>query len=190
MEAAGATAYKSSSILQGNAAIADLPHVTLIIGGARSGKSSHAEQIMRALPPPWTYIATGQAFDEEMRERIAEHRRRRGDGWQTIEAPIDLAGALAQAESSPVLIDCLTLWLTNLMLGDHEIPAALTAFEAILERRSQPTLLVSNEVGMGIVPETPLGRRFRDKAGWLNQRIAAKAGRVLFMVAGLPMTVK
>jgi adenosylcobinamide kinase/adenosylcobinamide-phosphate guanylyltransferase len=145
---------------------------------------------MQALPPPWTYIATGQAFDDEMRDRIAEHRRRRGDGWKTIEAPVDLAAALAQAERSPVLIDCLTLWLTNLMLCDRDIPAALTALEVILERRNQPTLLVSNEVGMGIVPETPLGRRFRDEAGRLNQRVAAKAGRVLFMVAGLPMTVK
>jgi len=190
MEAAQAKAYKSNFIAQGNAAIADLPHVTLILGGARSGKSRHAERMMVALPPPWTYIATGQAFDDEMRDRIAEHRRRRGDGWQTIEAPVDLADALAQAGSSPVLIDCLTLWLTNLMLGDHDIPAALTAFETILERRNQPTLLVSNEVGMGIVPETPLGRRFRDEAGWLNQRMAAKAGRVLMMVAGLPMTVK
>ena len=105
MEAAGATAYKSGSIVQGNTAIADLPQVTLIIGGARSGKSHHAEQIMRALPPPWTYIATGQAFDDEMRERIAEHRRRRGDGWRTIEAPTDLGDALARAGDSPVLID-------------------------------------------------------------------------------------
>jgi len=175
---------------QGTAAIADLPHVTLIIGGARSGKSRHAERIMLALPPPWTYIATGQAFDDEMRDRIAEHRHRRGDGWHTIEAPVDLCEALTRAADTPVLIDCLTLWLTNLMLGEHDIPAALSAFEAALERRSAPTLLVSNEVGMGIVPETPLGRQFRDQAGWLNQRIAAKAGRVLFMVAGLPMTVK
>jgi adenosyl cobinamide kinase/adenosyl cobinamide phosphate guanylyltransferase len=190
MEAAGAKAYKSASIVQGNAAISDLPQVTLIIGGARSGKSSHAEQIIRALPPPWTYIATGQAFDDEMRERIAEHRRRRSEGWQTIEAPTDLGGALARAADSPVLIDCLTLWLTNLMLGEHDIPAALSTFEAALERRAAPTVLVSNEVGMGIVPETPLGRRFRDEAGRLNQRMAAKAERVLLTVAGLPMTVK
>ena len=167
-----------------------MPHVTLIIGGARSGKSRHAEQIIATLPPPWTYIATGQAFDDEMRERIAEHRHRRRDGWQTIEAPVDLGGALAEAADTPVLIDCLTLWLTNLMLGEHDTAAALSAFEAALDRHNQPTLLVSNEVGMGIVPETPLGRRFRDEAGRLNQRIAAKADRVLFMVAGLPMTVK
>ncbi len=164
--------------------------MTLIIGGARSGKSRHAEQIMLTQPAPWTYIATGQAFDDEMRERIAEHRRRRGEGWVTIEAPVDLAGALAQAADTPVLIDCLTLWLTNLMLGEHDIPAALAAVEHALERRVAPTLLVSNEVGMGIVPETLLGRRFRDEAGRLNQAVAATAGRVLFMVAGLPMTVK
>jgi len=171
-------------------AIADFPHVTLVIGGARSGKSSHAEQLVGLLPPPWVYIATGQAFDDEMRGRIAEHRRRRGDGWHTIEAPVDLAGALAETVAAPVLVDCLTLWLTNLMLGEHDIPAAVSAFEAALEKRTAPAFLVSNEVGMGIVPETPLGRRFRDEAGWLNQRIAAKAGSVLFMVAGLPMTVK
>ncbi len=125
-----------------------------------------------------------------MRERIAEHKKRRGDGWQTIEAPVDLVGALAQAANAPVLVDCLTLWLTNLMLGEHDIQAAVSTFETALEKRTAPTILVSNEVGMGIVPETPLGRRFRDEAGWLNQRIAAKAGSVLFMVAGLPMTVK
>jgi adenosyl cobinamide kinase/adenosyl cobinamide phosphate guanylyltransferase len=142
------------------------------------------------LPPPWTYIATGQAFDDEMRARIAEHRRRRGEGWRTIEAPLDLAGALAEARDTPVLVDCLTLWLSNLMLGDHGLAAAASVFEEALAQRKVPTLLVSNEVGLGIVPETPLGRRFRDEAGRLNQRIAANAGRVLLMVAGLPMTVK
>jgi adenosylcobinamide kinase/adenosylcobinamide-phosphate guanylyltransferase len=176
--------------LQRAAVIADFPNVTLVIGGARSGKSRHAEQLIGRLAPPWTYIATGQAFDDEMRDRIAEHRSRRGDGWRTIEAPIDLASALAQAADAPILVDCLTLWLSNLMLGDHDIQAAISAFEAALGKRAAPTILVSNEVGMGIVPETPLGRRFRDEAGWLNQRIARKAGSVLFMFAGLPMTVK
>jgi adenosylcobinamide kinase/adenosylcobinamide-phosphate guanylyltransferase len=141
------------------------------------------------MPPPWTYIATGQAFDDEMRDRIAEHHRRRGEGWRTIEAPVDLAAALAEAGDTPVLIDCLTLWLSNLMLGDG-VAAAASILEEALAKRRAPTLLVSNEVGLGIVPETPLGRSFRDEAGRLNQRIAAKAGRVLFMVAGLPMTVK
>ncbi|MDB5394323.1 MAG: cobinamide kinase / cobinamide phosphate guanyltransferase family protein [Rhodospirillales bacterium] len=171
-------------------AILDLPHLTLIIGGARSGKSRHAEQLMAGLPPPWIYIATGQAFDDEMRERIAEHQRRRSDDWRTIEAPIDLAAALAQTPELPVLVDCLTLWLTNLMLGEHDLPAAISALETTLGQRRAPTLLVSNEVGMGIVPEKPLGRRFRDEAGRLNQRMAAKAGCVLLMVAGIPMTVK
>ena len=176
--------------LKGCTAISELSHVTLVLGGARSGKSRHAERLIAAHPAPWTYIATGQGFDDEMRERIAEHKQRRGQDWRTVEAPLDLAGALAQAAGSPVLIDCLTLWLTNLMLGGRKIPPAISAFETALARRTSPTILVSNEVGMGIVPETPLGRQFRDEAGRLNQRIAARAGRVLFMVAGLPVTVK
>ncbi|HEX4507768.1 MAG TPA: bifunctional adenosylcobinamide kinase/adenosylcobinamide-phosphate guanylyltransferase [Alphaproteobacteria bacterium] len=167
-----------------------MPGVTLILGGARSGKSRHAEEIVQALPPPWTYIASGQALDDEMRERIAEHRRRRGEGWHTIEAPLDLTAALMQAGNTPVLVDCLTLWLTNLMLGDHDLADATVTLENALARRTAQTVLVSNEVGLGLVPETPLGRAFRDEAGRLNQRIAATAGRVLFMVAGLPMTVK
>ncbi len=125
-----------------------------------------------------------------MRLRIAAHRARRAEGWQTTEAPLDRAGALDQAADRPVLVDCLTLWLTNLMLGGHDIPAATAALQAALGRRQAPTVLVSNEVGLGIVPETPLGRSFRDEAGQLNQRIAAQADRVLFMVAGLPMTLK
>jgi adenosyl cobinamide kinase/adenosyl cobinamide phosphate guanylyltransferase len=184
-------AYKPFLLaLKGHAVISDLSHVTLVLGGARSGKSRHAEGLITALPAPWIYIATGQAFDDEMRKRIAEHRRRRGEGWVTVEAPLDLADALDASTESPVLIDCLTLWLTNLMLGDHDIEAAVSAFETALERRDAPTMVVSNEVGLGIVPDTPLGRAFRDQAGRLNQRIAARAGRVLFMVAGLPMVVK
>jgi adenosyl cobinamide kinase/adenosyl cobinamide phosphate guanylyltransferase len=125
-----------------------------------------------------------------MHERIAEHQRRRESGWQTVEAPIDLAGALAATANSPALVDCLTLWLTNLMLGDHDIESAIGALEVALKARTAKTILVANEVGLGIVPESKLGRLFRDEAGRLNQRIAVKAGRVLFMVAGLPMTVK
>lgn len=125
-----------------------------------------------------------------MRTRIAEHQRRREAGWQTVEAPVDLAGALAATANSPALVDCLTLWLTNLMLGDHDIESAVGALEITLTTRTARTVLVANEVGLGIVPESRLGRLFRDEAGRLNQRIAAKAGRVLFMVAGLPMTVK
>jgi adenosyl cobinamide kinase/adenosyl cobinamide phosphate guanylyltransferase len=174
---------------KGNFAIPDLPHVTLVLGGARSGKSRHAEELLIRHPAPWTYIATAQAFDDEMRLRIAEHRKRRGDGWRTIEAPVELPETL-MATDRPVLVDCLTLWLTNLMLGERDIPAAAAALTAALAERTAPTILVSNEVGLGIVPDTRLGRDFRDEAGRLNQLVAAQAGTVLFMVAGLPLTVK
>ena len=125
-----------------------------------------------------------------MRIRIVEHQARRGAGCRTIEVPIDLAVTLDREAAWPVLVDCLTLWLTNLMLGGHDIPAATAALEAALARRREPTVLVSNEVGLGIVPATPLGRSFRDEAGRLNQRMAALAGDVVFMIAGLPMTLK
>jgi adenosyl cobinamide kinase/adenosyl cobinamide phosphate guanylyltransferase len=141
-------------------------------------------------PGPWIYVATGQPFDDEMRIRIALHRERRGAGWRTIEAPLDPPAAFAAETAAPVLIDCLTLWLTNLMLGGHDVEAAAAALETALAARAAPTILVANEVGLGIVPETPLGRAFRDAAGRLNQRMAAIAGRVLLMVAGLPLTVK
>lgn len=167
-----------------------LSHLTLVLGGARSGKSRHAESLVTALPAPWTFVATAQAFDDEMRERIAAHRARRGDGWHTLEAPLDLPGALAEAGTTPALVDCLTLWLANLMLGGHSIDAATAALEAALAARPAPTVLVSNEVGSGIVPDNALARAFRDAAGRLNQTLAARADRVLFMVAGLPMRVK
>ena len=125
-----------------------------------------------------------------MRIRITEHQVRRQPGWHTREAPIDLAGAISAEPARPILVDCLTLWLTNLTLGGHDIAVATSGLEAVLERRSAPTVLVSNEVGLGIVPETPLGRSFRDEGGRLNQRIAARADHVLFMIAGLPLTLK
>jgi len=164
--------------------------LTLVLGGARSGKSLHAERLVTALPPPWVYVATAQAFDDEMVLRIAEHRARRAAGWETVEAPLDLAGALAAAGGRPVLVDCLTLWLTNQMLGGHDIPAAAAALDAALDARTAPTVLVANEVGLGIVPDNALARAFRDAAGRLNQQLAARADTVLFMVAGLPMRVK
>jgi len=165
------------------------PQLTLVLGGARSGKSRYAEALVTRLPAPWVYVATAQVFDEEMRARIAEHRDRRAPGWRTVEAPLGLAAALRDAGDASVLVDCLTLWLSNLMLGDADLAAAVTALEAALERGT-PTVLVSNEVGLGIVPDNPLARRFRDEAGRLHQRLAARAGRVVFMVAGLPMFVK
>lgn len=171
--------------------IAQNPLLTFVIGGARSGKSRHAQSLARVTPAPWVIIATAEALDEEMRERIAEHKRTRGEGWITMEAPIDLTGAIALAPvEAPVVIDCLTLWLSNLMLGDHDHDLAVNGLETALRARTGPTIVVANEVGLGIVPETPLGRAFRDRAGSLNQRIAARAGHVVFMVAGLPMTVK
>lgn len=165
--------------------------LTFILGGARSGKSRHAEELVSALPAPWLYIATAQAFDREMEERIALHRSRRGPGWETVEAPLDLAQALeAAAEGRPVLVDCLTLWLSNHMLAGHDIDRETERLHSVLSRPRGSWLVVANEVGLGIVPETPLGRRFRDAAGRLNQQVAASATRVLFMVAGLPMQVK
>jgi len=192
VEAPTVIAYKPlHPSAQRSAAIPDLPHVTLILGGARSGKSRHAEQLLtQACASPWIYIATAEALDDEMGDRIAEHQRRRVVGWQTVEAPIDLSGALVANTDTPVLVDCLTLWLTNLMLGDRDIANATDALEDALTDRRAPTILVANEVGLGIVPESKLGRLFRDEAGRLNQRIAAKAGHVLFMIAGLPMVVK
>ena len=164
--------------------------LTFVLGGARSGKSRHAETLVIAYPSPWTYIATAQAFDDEMRARIARHRTSREEGWRTVEAPLDLAGALGEAGNAPVLVDCLTLWLTNLMLGEHDLPAAIAAFESAVSARTAPTVVVSNEVGLGIVPDNALARAFRDQAGLLHQRIAARADRVLFMAAGLPMVLK
>jgi adenosyl cobinamide kinase/adenosyl cobinamide phosphate guanylyltransferase len=165
--------------------------LTLVLGGARSGKSRYAQTLAMAMPPPWIFIATAEAGDEEMRARIEAHRRMRGEGWLTTEAPVDLAGAVSEApESVPLLIDCLTLWLSNLMIGAHDVDEAIAAFEQALGAREAATIAVANEVGLGIVPETPLGRAFRDRAGALNQRLAAKAGTVVLMVAGLPMTVK
>ncbi|UPG71226.1 bifunctional adenosylcobinamide kinase/adenosylcobinamide-phosphate guanylyltransferase [Roseomonas gilardii subsp. gilardii] len=172
----------------------DTPMLTLVLGGARSGKSRHAEGLLAALPepwsPPWLYIATAQPFDEEMRARIAGHRARRGPEWDTVEAPLDLPAALLRARHRPVLVDCLTLWLSNLILGERDLEAAAVALETALAQRSAPAVLVSNEVGLGIVPENALARRFRDAAGILHQRLAERAGRVVFTVAGIPMVVK
>ncbi len=165
--------------------------LTLLLGGARSGKSSHAEQLVARHPAPWLYIATAQALDAEMTERIAAHRGRRGEGWETLEAPFSLAETLAEAPAGrPVLVDCLTLWLSNLMLGEWDVEVETERLAEVLSRPRGPWFVVSNEVGMGVVPDNPLGRRFRDAQGRLNARVAALADEVLLMVAGLPMKVK
>jgi adenosylcobinamide kinase/adenosylcobinamide-phosphate guanylyltransferase len=163
----------------------------LVIGGARSGKSRHAERLMAEYSPPWTYIATAEAFDEEMRERIAQHRARRDERWETLEAPHALADTIRTAPADrPVLIDCLTLWLSNRLLAGADLETEVTALIEALAARSGPTITVSNEVGLGIVPENALARRFRDAAGIANQRIAAIADRVDFIAAGLPLRLK
>lgn len=166
---------------------------TLVLGGARSGKSRQAEALVRAAGPgPWTYVATAEAFDDEMAERIARHRADRGAGWVTIEAPHDLSGALAAADGAgrPLLVDCLTLWLTNRMLAGADTAAEGAALVAALRSLTVPAVVVANEVGLGIVPDNALARGFRDAAGRLNQEAAAAASSVLFMVAGLAMRVK
>jgi adenosylcobinamide kinase/adenosylcobinamide-phosphate guanylyltransferase len=168
-----------------------IPPLTLVLGGARSGKSRYAESLIAASPPPWTYVATAEAGDGEMAERIAAHRARRGKEWQTVDAPHDLAAALAGIQgNAPVLVDCLTLWLSNRMLAGADVVAETAHLETALDGRRAPVVLVSNEVGLGIVPDNALARRFRDLQGKLNQRLAARADRVVLMVAGLPLVVK
>ncbi len=164
--------------------------ICLVLGGVRSGKSRHAEQIVTEFPAPFRYLATGQAWDDEMRERVAAHRARRDERWQTVEVPVRLAAALDEAGERPVLVDCLTLWLTNLLLGEHDVEPAASELMDALARRRAPTVLVGSEVGMGIVPENALARRFRDEAGLLHQRVASVADRVVLVVAGLPLVVK
>ncbi|MCE2575129.1 bifunctional adenosylcobinamide kinase/adenosylcobinamide-phosphate guanylyltransferase [Komagataeibacter sp. FNDCR2] len=171
-------------------ALTGMKACTLVLGGARSGKSRFAEGLFTRWPTPWNYIATCQPHDAEMAGRVAAHQTRRGDGWRTFEAPLDVAGVLDIAGPGPVLVDCLTLWLTNLMLGGHDIAQATRGLLAALARRSGPTVLVSSEVGQGIVPDNALARRFRDEAGLLHQAVAHEVARVVFVVAGLPMELK
>lgn len=171
---------------------------TLVLGGARSGKTSTALAWAESLGPRRVYLATAEALDDEMAARIARHRAERGAGWTTVEAPLDLAPALlAAAEDAPdaappdaLLIDCLTLWLSNLMHHGRDPEVEAAALIEALSRCAVPTLLVSNEVGLGLVPETPLGRAFRDAQGRLNQAVAAAVGNAVFVAAGLPLALK
>jgi adenosylcobinamide kinase / adenosylcobinamide-phosphate guanylyltransferase len=165
--------------------------IILITGGARSGKSTRAEQRARNFAGKPVYIATAEGFDHEMRERIAKHRARRGDDWIEHETPLDLVPTLNATDGGGArLIDCLTLWLSNLMLADADVAAETERLERALCERAAPVVMVANEVGSGIVPENALARSFRDQQGILNQRIAALADRVVLMVAGLPLSVK
>jgi adenosylcobinamide kinase / adenosylcobinamide-phosphate guanylyltransferase len=164
----------------------------LVLGGARSGKSRYAQSRAEATGLRRLFVATAQAFDEEMHDRIARHRADRDGAWDTVEAPLDLAGTIA-AHSAPdrvLLVDCLTLWATNLILGDHDCAAATATLADALRAAPGPVILVANEVGFGIVPDNALARRFRDEAGLINQRVAAAVGEVQLVVAGLPLRVK
>ncbi|WP_330083222.1 bifunctional adenosylcobinamide kinase/adenosylcobinamide-phosphate guanylyltransferase [Methylocystis iwaonis] len=167
------------------------PHLTFVLGGARSGKSAYAESLVMAHPGPWTYIATAQAFDDEMRARIAAHQARRGGEWRTVEAPQNLPEAISAAPADlPLLIDCLAIWLSNRMFAEADLVADRAALVAALSARKAPTVVVSPEVGLSIVPENALARAFRDAAGLLHQEVARIAKDVALVVAGYPMKVK
>ncbi|WJR76650.1 bifunctional adenosylcobinamide kinase/adenosylcobinamide-phosphate guanylyltransferase [Bradyrhizobium sp. NP1] len=165
--------------------------VILITGGARSGKSLRAEMRARGFPGKPIYIATAEALDAEMSARIAAHRERRGHDWIEREAPLDLVEAISDSDGGGArLVDCLTLWLSNLLHAERDWKAEAGHLADALARQRSPVILVSNEVGLGIVPDNALARVFRDAAGIVNQKIAGVADEVEFMVAGLPMKVK
>lgn len=165
--------------------------VILITGGARSGKSKHAEMRTRAFPGQPVYVATAEALDAEMETRIAKHRARRGTDWVEREVPLDLVPALVATDGGGArLVDCLTLWLSNLMHAERNWEDEMNALAATLLNLQSPVVLVTNEVGLGIVPDNALARGFRDAAGIMNQTIAAVADEVEFVVAGLPMKLK
>ena len=169
-----------------------LPPVTLVLGGARSGKSRYAERLVEDAALGGTYCATAEPGDAEMAARIAAHRARRGLFWHTLEVPLRLAPVIASepTRERPLLIECLTLWLSNLLLAGGSVEEEAAALCSALQLAPGPVVLVANEVGMGLVPETALGRQFRDAAGCLNQEVAALADRVVFVAAGLPLLLK
>ncbi|HEX8046292.1 bifunctional adenosylcobinamide kinase/adenosylcobinamide-phosphate guanylyltransferase [Rhizobium sp.] len=163
-----------------------------VLGGARSGKSRFAEKLITDIGLDRHYVATGQAWDEEMRDRIAQHRNDRGDLWTTHEEPLDLTARLAaiDGDDRAVLVDCLTLWVTNLMMAERNIASEFSALTEFLPKARSRLVLVSNEVGLGIVPENRMAREFRDHAGRLHQMIAAASAEVYFIAAGLPLKMK
>jgi adenosylcobinamide kinase/adenosylcobinamide-phosphate guanylyltransferase len=168
----------------------------LILGGAKSGKSSQAQKLAEAWGGRLVYLATAQAGDREMRARIARHQAQRGAAWRTVEEPLELEAALREADGpdAVLLVDCLTLWLSNLVLGanlsDAEVAERGEALAALLPALRARVILVANEVGLGIVPENALARRWRDLAGSLNQRLARACDTVLLVTAGLPLALK
>jgi adenosylcobinamide kinase/adenosylcobinamide-phosphate guanylyltransferase len=176
-----------------------MKRLVLVTGGARSGKSRFAEARLAELAPggPWRYVATAQAGDDEMAARIARHRQRRGAAWRTVEAPREVAAAVARGEgafsddgATGVLVDCVTLWVTNLLLANVSDDAILAAAETLGRAITLPTVVVTNEVGGGIVPDNALARRFRDLAGLVNQRLAAASDEAWLVAAGLPLRLR
>ncbi len=166
--------------------------LTFILGGARSGKTAYAlGQAERASQGRLTMIATAQALDAEMAARIARHQAERGEAWTTVEAPLDLTGAVRNLRPGDVaVIDCLTLWLTNQMLAEAEIAPVVADLVEAFAQSPAALVVISNEVGQGIVPDNALARRFRDEAGWMHQAVAKAADQVVMVIAGLPMTLK
>ncbi len=171
-----------------------LPPLSLITGGVRSGKSAYGEALIEAHPARAgslpLYLATAEAGDEEMAARIRRHRSRRGENWQTIEEPLDIAGVLEAHSHRAIVVDCLTLWLSNLLAAGRDPAQEGNRLVAVLGAASGPVVIITNEVGQGIVPGNALARRFCDEAGLLNQSIAAIANHVVLMAAGLPMVLK
>ncbi|MEL6998190.1 MAG: bifunctional adenosylcobinamide kinase/adenosylcobinamide-phosphate guanylyltransferase [Pseudomonadota bacterium] len=165
-----------------------MPRTTLVLGGARSGKSARA--LALAVEAPKTFVATAEAIDGEMSERIALHQAERGADWSLIEAPLDIVSAVESHSDGTLLIDCLTIWLNNLMYHDRDVAVETGRLIDALKAASAPMVLVSNEVGLSIAPENALARRFRDAQGRLNQQVAAAVNRVEFIAAGLPMVLK
>lgn len=165
---------------------------TLVLGGARSGKSAFAEALVSGSGLKAVYIATGRVWDEEMRQRVDAHRARRGAAWTTIEEPLELTDAIEREarQGRALLVDCLTLWITNLIMDERDIGTAFEAVLTAIHTAACPVVLVSNEVGLGIVPDNAMARTFRDHAGQLHQSIAAIVAEVYFVAAGLPLKLK
>tara|TARA_R110002096_G_scaffold144092_3_gene300738 strand:- start:290 stop:844 length:555 start_codon:yes stop_codon:yes gene_type:complete len=168
------------------------PFAALILGGARSGKSRYGEGLVTETAGDFVYVATAEARDDEMAERITHHQNRRGTDWRLIEEPLDLPGVLRRqvSENDVVLIDCLTLWLGNLMEAQTDIAASTSDLLAAVKACPGRLVFISNEVGQGIVPDNAMARQFRDEAGWLHQSLAAEIDAVLVVMAGLPLILK
>lgn len=168
-----------------------LPPLTLIIGGQRSGKSAHAEGLIGNVQPA-VYVATGEVRDDEMAERVALHQERRGDNWITAEEPVDLGRALLEHNQTgrPILVDSLAMWVANLIEEGYDLETELFGLVDALERLTSPVVLVSDEVGLGVIPNNALARSFVDELGYVNQSLAGRADRVVFVAAGLPLPLK